>query len=129
MKKVLFICIENSCRSQMAEAFARMYGAGVIEAYSSGSHPSGIVNPRAITFMAEVGYDLSTHHSKGLDEFKAVSFDYVLTMGCGDKCPWIASEHREDWSIADPKNLSDEEFRAVRDNIAARVQTMILNLQ
>lgn len=129
MKKVLFVCIENSCRSQMAEAFARMYGAGIIEAYSSGSRPSGVVNPRAIAFMAEKGYDLSPHRSKTLDEFADMSFEYVITMGCGDECPWIAAAHREDWAIADPKDMRDEEFRAVRDTLSDKVQVLIASIR
>lgn len=128
MKKILFVCIENSCRSQMAEGFARLHGAGLVEAYSSGSRPSGVVNPRAITFMAEIGYDLSTHRSKPLDELKDIHFDYVITMGCGDECPWIAASHRDDWGIPDPKNLSDEEFRAVRDEIGRKVHELLQGL-
>ena len=109
----------------MAEAFAHMYGSDTVEAHSSGSRPSGIVNPRAIEFMAEVGYDLSKHRSKPLDEFSSATFDYVITMGCGDECPWIPARHREDWAIADPKHMSDEEFRQVRDTLAARVRELI----
>ena len=75
LRKILFVCTENSNRSQMAEAFARIHGEGIVEAHSAGSHPSGTVNPRAIDAMAEVGYDLSTHHSKSLDEIPHDSYD------------------------------------------------------
>lgn len=128
MKKILFVCIENSCRSQMAEGFARIYGAAGVEAYSAGSRPSGVVNSRAIAFMAEIGYDLSTHHSKPLDELKDIQFDYVITMGCGDECPWIVANHREDWGITDPKNLSDKEFCVIRDEIGRKVNELLHKL-
>ena len=85
MKHILFVCIENSCRSQMAEAFGHMHGKGIIEAHSSGSRPSGKVNERAIEFMKEVGYDLTTHTSKSLDEIPDVEYEYAITMGCGDE--------------------------------------------
>ncbi|MFZ4984978.1 MAG: arsenate reductase ArsC, partial [Blastocatellia bacterium] len=84
VKRVLFVCVENSNRSQMAEAFARMLGGSSIEAYSAGSRPSGVINPKAIAAMREVGYDLSTHQSKSLDEMLSSDFDFVATMGCGD---------------------------------------------
>lgn len=129
MKTVLFVCIENSCRSQMAEAFARLHGANVLHAYSSGSRPSGVVNPRAVEFMAEVGYDLSTHRSKPLDELKDIRFDYVITMGCGDECPWIAADCREDWALPDPKHLPPDEFRRVRDDIERRVKALADSLR
>src|SRR5439155_24559232 len=88
-KRVLFVCIENSNRSQMAEAFARQLGQGKVEAYSAGSRPSGRVNPRAVEFMREIGYDLSTHRSKGLEALPEIEFDAVITMGCGGECPVI----------------------------------------
>src|SRR5436190_1038915 len=87
VQRILFVCIENSNRSQMAEAFARVHGAGRVEASSAGSRPSGKVNPRAIAFMRERGYDLSTHQSKSLRELPAVEYDVAVTMGCGDEWP------------------------------------------
>lgn len=125
MKRVLFVCIENANRSQMAEAFARRLGEGIIEAWSAGSRPSGEVNPRAVRFMAEKGYDLVNHQSKSLDEVPRGPYDYVITMGCGDECPFIPASHREDWDLKDPKTLDDEGFRAVRDEIKRRVQELI----
>src|SRR5262245_8518629 len=97
--RILFVCFENSNRSQMAEAFARRHGAGKIEAFSAGSRPSGIVNPRAIALMAAVGYDLSTHVSKSLDEIPPGSYDVAVTMGCGDACPMVTARRRESWDI------------------------------
>jgi arsenate reductase (thioredoxin) len=120
-KRLLFVCVENSCRSQIAEAFARIHGADFVEAYSSGSRPSGLVNPKAIETMHELGYDLSAHRSKSLDDIPAVTYDFVATMGCGDECPFILAKVREDWQIPDPKEMSPEEFRGVRDEIERRV--------
>lgn len=123
MKKILFVCIENSNRSQMAQAFAKMQGA---EAYSAGSKPSGIVNPKAIEAMKELGYDLSTHDSKSLDEVRQYApFDAVVTMGCGDACPWMPAKQHIDWQIPDPRHMEPEEFRKVRDMIAEKVSEIV----
>src|SRR5437879_1048850 len=111
-KRLLFVCVENSNRSQMAEAFARMHGGERVEAYSAGSRPSGRVNPQAVEFMREVGYDLTRHTSKGLDALPAGAYDVAVTMGCGDSCPLVQARARVDWDIPDPKNLPAEEFRA-----------------
>jgi arsenate reductase len=127
-KRVLFVCVENSNRSQMAEAFARMHGGDRIEAASSGSKPSGRVTPRAIQFMKEVGYDLSTHSSKSLEEFNGQEIDVAVTMGCGDACPLVRSLRGEEWSVPDPKDLPDERFREVRDLIERKVKELIANL-
>ncbi|KGQ20255.1 Protein tyrosine phosphatase [Lysobacter dokdonensis DS-58] len=127
MKRVLFVCVENANRSQMAEAFARMAGDAEVEALSAGSRPSGVVNPKAIRFMEEVGYDLTTHRSKSLDEVQG-EFDAVVTMGCGDECPWVPAKRREDWALSDPKHMDDDGYRAVRDDIAARVRTLLATL-
>lgn len=125
MKKVLFVCIENSNRSQMAEAFANIHGGAAVEAYSSGSRPSGKVNPKAIEAMKELNYDLSTHSSKSLTEIPDIEYDFVATMGCGDECPFIRAKRREDWAIPDPKHLEPDEFRKVRDLIESKVKTML----
>lgn len=123
-KRVLFVCVENSNRSQMAEAFARIHGGDGVEALSAGSRPSGRVNPRAVRFMAELGYDLSTHASTSLDEVTG-EFDAVVTMGCGDSCPWVPARRREDWNLPDPKDLDDAGYRAVRDEISRRVRELL----
>jgi len=124
MTRVLFVCIENSNRSQMAEAFAHMHGGPGVEALSAGSRPSGALNPRAVAFMAERGYDLRTHASKSLDEIHG-EFDAVVTMGCGDSCPWVPARIREDWNLEDPKHLDDDGYRKVRDDIERRVQALL----
>jgi arsenate reductase len=123
---LVFVCIENSCRSQMAEGFARALGAGRVEAHSAGSRPSGQVNPRAIRFMAERAVNLMAQRSKGIAELPAHRWDYVVTMGCGDECPFLPASHRLDWDLPDPKNLDDEAFRDVRDQIEALVKDLIV---
>jgi arsenate reductase len=128
LKKVVFVCIENSNRSQMAEAFARIHGAGRLEAHSAGSRPSGRVNPKAVEAMRELGYDLSTHTSKGLEAFNGNEVEFAVTMGCGDECPLILARQRVDWKIPDPKNMTPEEFRGVRDLIETKVKELIESL-
>lgn len=125
MKRFLFVCIENSCRSQIAEAFARIHGGENIHAYSAGSRPSGQINPRAIASMAEIGYDLGGHESKSLDEIPKEHYDYVVAMGCGDECPFIPASHHIDWDIPDPKNMPPKEFNRVRDDIGRRVKDIL----
>lgn len=121
MKKVLFVCIENSNRSQMAQAFAILHGSGKVEAYSAGSRPSGRVNPKAIAAMQEIGYDLSSHASKSLDEIPQEVYEYVVTMGCGDECPYVRAVHRIDWQIPDPRDMDPDAFRQVRDLVRDKV--------
>lgn len=125
LPRLLFVCVENSCRSQMAEGFARKLGAGRIEASSAGSRPSGQVDARAIQLMRERGVDLSERRSKGLDELPAGQWDYVVTMGCGDACPHLPARQRRDWDLPDPKHLDDDGFRAVRDRIESLVRDLI----
>jgi protein-tyrosine-phosphatase len=128
VKRLLFVCVENSNRSQMAEAFARKHGGQGVMAISAGSRPSGTINPRAIQFMAERGLDLGSQHSKSLEDIGRDPFDAVVTMGCGDACPWIAAAHRLDWAFPDPKHLTDDEFRCVRDDIEQRVLGLLHDL-
>ena len=128
MKAVLFVCIENSNRSQMAQAFAILHGHGEVQAYSAGSKPSGKINPKAIAAMNEIGYDLSRHDSKSLDEIPDVTYDAVITMGCGDACPWVPARYREDWAIPDPRNMNEDDFRVVRNEIESKVKELLLTL-
>lgn len=128
-KKILFVCIENSNRSQMSQAFAKMLGGENIEAYSAGSKPSGIVNPKAIAAMKELGYDLSQHDSKSLEEVKAIApFDAVITMGCGDACPWMPAKKFMDWQIPDPKHMEPAAFNEVRDLIKRKVEELLASI-
>lgn len=127
-KKLLFVCVENSNRSQMAEAFARMLGGAGVEAHSAGSRPSGQLNPRAVAAMAELGYNLSAHRSKALDALPAGVWDVVVTMGCGDACPSLPARRRADWEIPDPRALPPEEFRRVRDLLRAKVAALLAEI-
>ena len=127
--RLLFVCVENSNRSQMAQAFARILGGDAVEAFSAGSRPSGKVNPKAVEAMRELGYDLTTHESKSLDALPAVRFDAAVTMGCGDACPHVAAKLRDDWQIPDPRNMPPEEFRVVRDLVREKVKALIERLQ
>ena len=128
-KKLLFVCIENSNRSQMSQAFAKIIGGEQIEAYSAGSKPSGIVNPKAIAAMQELGYDLSKHDSKSLQEVEQYApFDAVVTMGCGDACPWMPAKQFIDWQIPDPKHLEPAQFNEVRDMIRDKVKELVASL-
>jgi len=128
-KKLLFVCVENSNRSQMSQAFAKIYGGDAVEAFSAGSRPSGIVNPKAIAAMQELGYDLAAHTSKSLQEVEAYApFDAVITMGCGDACPWMPAKKFIDWQIPDPKNMEPHEFNKVRDFIAGKVKELLTEL-
>ena len=127
-KKILFVCIENSNRSQMAEAFTKMAGdkAG---AYSAGSKPSGKINAKAVAAMKDIGYDLAKHRSKSLDEIKQFApFDVVVTMGCGDACPWMPAKKFIDWEIPDPKEMDETNFRLVRDLIKNKVTELLASL-
>jgi arsenate reductase (thioredoxin) len=129
LPRVLFVCVENSNRSQMAEAFARRHGAGRVEAFSAGSRPSGRVNPRAVEFMREVGYDLTAHASKGLADLPQGEFDVVVGMGCGDEgCAAVPARRREEWAVPDPKEAPPGEYRRVRDLIEAKVQALLATL-
>ena len=109
----------------MAEAFARIHGNGVLQPYSAGSRPSGTVNPRAVQAMSEVGYDLSTHRSKSVSEVPPGPYDFVITMGCGDDCPFVPATERDDWDLADPRDMPPNEFNGVRDEIEVRVKKLL----
>jgi arsenate reductase (thioredoxin) len=127
MKRVVFVCVENSNRSQMAEAFARMLGG--VEAHSAGSRPAGRVHPKAVEAMRELGYDLLAHRSKSLEDLAGVTFDVAVTMGCGDECPNLKATRSEDWSIPDPREMTREQFRAVRDLIGSKVKQLLTELK
>ena len=113
----------------MSQAFAKIWGGETVDAYSAGSKPSGIVNPKAIAAMKELGYDLSKHESKSLQEVEQFApFDAVVTMGCGDACPWMPSKKFIDWEIPDPKNMEPGEFNKVRDHIRDKVKELLSSI-
>jgi protein-tyrosine-phosphatase len=125
VKRVIFVCVENSNRSQMAEAFARIHGGDRVDAFSAGSRPSGRINPKAIAAMKLKGYDLSAHESKSIDRFLGTRFDAAITMGCGDSCAVVPADYQEHWNIPDPREMSEEQFLKVRDLIEERVQALL----
>ncbi len=127
-KSILFVCVENANRSQMAAAFARMYGKNEFEVYSAGSQPAEEVNQKAIRAMQEASYDLTRHHPQSLSEIPDIEYDFVATMGCGDECPFVRAKRREDWSIPDPKNMPHDEFIEVRNVIEAKVKAILKTL-
>jgi len=127
-KKLLFVCVENSNRSQMSQAFAKIHGGNLVEAFSAGSKPSGTINPKAVVAMKELGYDLTRHHSKSLEEVKMFApFDVVVTMGCGDACPWMPAARFIDWQIPDPREMNEGDIRKVRDLIESKVKELLAN--
>lgn len=127
---VLFVCVENSCRSQMAEGFAKKHGKAIVDSWSAGSKPSGKVNPTAIQLMKEKDVDLTCHHSKSLEQLPQIpKWDFVITMGCGDACPALPAIERRDWALPDPKHMPLDEFRKVRDDIESRVKALVQEIQ
>jgi protein-tyrosine-phosphatase len=123
-KKVLFVCVENAGRSQMAEALARLRAGDQLEPHSAGSKPSGKINPAAIVVMGELNYDLSVHRSKSLADIAGEEYDAVVTMGCGDACPFVPAKRRVDWNIPDPKGKEIDEVRRIRDLIDTKVREL-----
>jgi len=126
MKKVLFVCVENACRSQIAEGLARVLGKGVIEAYSAGSRPSGKVDPQAIAVMRETGIDISSQKSKGFLELPVKEFDYVVTLGCRDACPFVPAREHIEWQIDDPQGKDREFFKKVRDALRRTIEEFLI---
>ena len=120
-KKVLFVCVENSCRSQIAEGFAKHLGKDILEVYSAGSKPSGKVNPIAIQVMRESNIDISKQKSKGFNDLAIKKFDYVITLGCQDICPFVPADKHIEWEIADPKDKDIAFFRKIRDEIKDKI--------
>lgn len=123
--KILFICVANAARSQMAQGFARALGADKVESYSAGSKPAGIVSSKAIEVMKEEGVDISGHHSKGFDDLVVKEFDYTVTMGCGDVCPFYPSKQKLDWTLIDPKGKDLDFYRKTRDQVKAHVESLL----
>ena len=127
-KRVLFVCVENCNRSQMAEALARLYGAGQVEAFSAGCRPAASVHPKAVAAMRELGYDLSRHRAKAVSDLPDVEFDVAVTMGCGESCPPLRAKVREDWDVPCPKAMPPGQFRGVRDLIGGKVKALLARL-
>ena len=113
----------------MAQAYAKIIGGDRVAVFSAGSNPSGKINPRAIEAMRQAGFDLTSHHSKSLNEVERFApFDVIVTMGCGDACPWMPTMKTVDWQIPDPRFMNEEEFLSVRDLIKLKVEELIASL-
>ncbi|WP_287901860.1 arsenate reductase ArsC [Arthrobacter sp.] len=125
---VLFVCVHNAGRSQMAAAYLTSLSGGEIEVRSAGSQPADQVNPAAVAAMAEVGIDLSAEIPKVLTTEAVQESDVVITMGCGDTCPFFPGKRYEDWVLEDPAGQGVEAVRPIRDEIKARVQDLIASL-
>jgi arsenate reductase len=121
-KRILFLCIGNCCRSQMAEGFGKRFAQDKFEIYSAGSHPAGFVSEDAIEVMKEVEIDISGQKSKGFDDLPVKEFDYVISLGCKDVCPFYPAKEKIDWDIQDPIGQPLKVFRSVRDNIEEKIK-------
>lgn len=128
MPGILFLCIHNAGRSQMAAGFARVAGAGRVDIYSGGSEPADAVNPVAVSAMAEVGIDITGFVPQRFTDELLHKVDVVVTMGCGDTCPFIPGKRYEDWPLDDPKGRPIEEVRRIRDEIRSRVEDLVAQL-
>ena len=123
--KIVFVCVENARRSQMAEGFVEALEQGKIEVYSAGSNPSFRVDPLVIEVMKEKGIDLSARRPKGLNDLPPIEMDYLITMGCEETCPAILAKKVIEWEIPDPKGKSIDVFRQVRDLIENKVTALL----
>ncbi len=125
---VLFLCVHNAGRSQMAAGWLRHLAAGAVEVYSGGSDPGASINPTAVEAMGEVGIDISGEHPKPWTDEVVGAADVIVSMGCGDACPVLPGKRYEDWELTDPAGQPIEVVRAVRDDIEARVRNLIAEL-
>ena len=125
--KVLFVCIENACRSQIAQALTDMSFCTQLQAFSAGSHPADKVNSKAIASLKRYGIEVSNLKPKSVSDFIGEDFDFVITMGCGDDCPYFPGAINIDWNIPDPKNMNEKEFDEVRDMILRNILDQFSN--
>lgn len=127
-KKVAFVCVHNSCRSQMAEGWAKKLGSDIFEAYSAGTESYPEVKPLAVQIMEEAGVDMSTHKPKLLKDIPP-ELDILITMGCNVECPFVPCKHREDWGLTDPSSGPIDDYRVTRDIIKNKVEELIQRLK
>jgi arsenate reductase len=125
---VLFVCVHNAGRSQMAAGFMSHLGQGRVEVLSAGSAPKDSINPIAVAAMAEIGIDISNNSPKVLTNDAVEQSDAVITMGCGDVCPFYPGKRYEDWVLDDPAGQGIESVRVIRDEIKVRVETLLAEL-
>ena len=126
--KVAFVCVHNSCRSQMAEGWAKTLGSDIFEAYSAGTENYPEVKPLAVEVMEEAGVDMSAHRPKLLTDIPE-ELDFLITMGCNVVCPFVPNKHAEDWGLTDPSGGPIEDFRVTRDLIKAKVEELIVRVK
>ena len=126
---VLFVCVHNAGRSQMAAGFLRELAGTQVEVRSAGSEPGAMLNPTAAEAMAEVGIDITDQHPKVLTPDTVKTSDVVITMGCGDACPIFPGKRYEDWELDDPAGQGIETVRTIRDDIRARIETLLSSLE
>jgi len=123
--KIVFVCVENARRSQMAQGFAESLGKGKLEIYSAGSRPSSQIDPLVIEVMKEKGIDLSLKRPKGLNDLSSIKMGYLVMMGCEESCPAVPPKKIIEWEIPDPKGKSIEFFREVGDTIEDNVKALL----
>ena len=123
--KIVFVCVENARRSQMAAAFAEALGKEEVEIYSAGSRPASQIDPLVIEVMKEKGVDLSGKQPKGLNDLPNVEMDFLVTMGCEEACPAVLSKRIIEWAIPDPKGKPMDFYRKVRDLIEEKVKALL----
>jgi arsenate reductase (thioredoxin) len=128
-RKVVFVCVENARRSQMAQGFAEAFGEGKVEIYSAGSRPSSHIDPLVIEVMKEKGIDLSARRPKSLDDLPPIDMDYLVTMGCEETCPAVSAKRMIEWDIPDPKGKSIDVVKTVRDVIEKKVRALLEELE
>ena len=126
--EILFLCVHNAGRSQMAAAFARELGADRVVIHSAGSAPGETLNPAVVTAMEEVGLDISAETPRRLTDQMARDADVIVTMGCGDACPYYPGKRYDDWALTDPAGQPLDVVRAVRDEIRSRVSELLREL-
>ena len=124
-KTILFVCVHNAGRSQIAAGFARTLGGEKVEVLSAGSAPKDSINPIAVEAMAELGIDIADQQPKILTPESVQASDVVITMGCGDACPYYPGKRYEDWKLDDPAGQGIEQVRVIRDEIKARVEVLL----
>ncbi len=123
--RLLFVCVENAGRSQMAQGFAEAFGKGSVKVYSAGSRPASHINPLVIEAMKEKNIDLSGRQPKELNDLPHVEMDYLITMGCEETCPAVPAKNIVEWQIPDPKGQSLDSVREIRNLIEQKVQSLL----
>ena len=124
--RVLYFCIDNACRSQLAEALTNMLGTEGVEAYSAGAAPAATLDEKACDVMRELGYEMSGQYPKSIDDLPEIEFDYAVTLGCGDETPVVKARMMFDWDIPETRGMSVSDIRSVRDTIRDRVERLLV---